>query len=757
MKASAPKDAIERLNRLKQAIEHRRYNYHVLDKQEISEEALDSLKHELTEIEAKYPELVTPDSPSQRVGGKPLPEFRKVRHIVPQWSFNDAFSPEEIREFDERVKRFLVQAGVSDPKPTYTCEHKIDGLKVVLNYENGVLKQAATRGDGTTGEDVTENVKTIESIPLKLGLDSTPSSVRRSPPLGKLADDLSPPATVVLSSIIVEGEIWMAKSTLEKLNKERKKKNLPPFANPRNLAAGSIRQLDPKLVAERHLDSFIYDLALLSIPAKAAPEGTFSERALAARGDSAREENVPSGAAFEGHTIPQTQHEELEYLRELGFKVNKHYRHCKDIEEVIRYWQEWSPSRQKGATADRRQKDIDYWFDGIVVKVDEREYQEVLGYTGKAPRWGIAFKFPGEEVTTILEDIVFQVGRMGTITPVAVLKPVSIGGSTVSRATLHNEDEIRRLDVRIGDTVILKKAGDVIPDIVGVLKELRTEKSKPFIWPSHVPACGGDGLIERIPGQAAWRCANKESFEQAKRKLYYFTSKHCFDIDGLGPKIIDLLLEHQLIATADDIFTLKKGDLLNLPRFAEKSADNLIVGVEKAKKIILPRFLASLSIPQVGEETAYDVARHYISKQAKANTEPADALKMITKASKEEFESIYGVGPVVAESLASWFKVSDNKKLVNNLLKHVILIREELSGNKPLEGKSFVFTGSMPTLERETAQSLVRQNGGDVSSSVSKKTSYVVAGEEAGSKLDKARELGVKIISEKEFLKMVGK
>jgi DNA ligase (NAD+) len=671
MKTGAPKDVVERLSKLKEAIEKYRYEYHVLDKASISEEALDSLKHELVEIETQYPELVTPDSPSQRVAGKPLPQFTKVRHEVPQWSFNDAFSPEEMQEFDARVKRFMTQQGISNPKPTYTCEHKIDGLKVVLTYEKGALKQAATRGDGTVGEDVTDNVRTIESVPLAL----------RKP-----------------VDIIVEGEVWMAKSTLERLNKEQEKKGLPPFANPRNLAAGSIRQLDPKMTAARKLDVFIYDVARYS-------------------------------------DFPATQREELEFLKSLGFKVNKNYKHCKDMDEVIAYWREWQDKMPKQ----------DYWADGVVVKTDEREYQELLGYTGKAPRWGIAFKFPAQQVTTVLEEITFQVGRTGVVTPVANLRPVAIGGSTVSRATLHNEDEIKRLDVRIGDTVILQKAGDVIPDIVSVVKELRPKDSKPFKWPSHVAACGGDGAIERVPGEAAWRCVSRDSFDQVSRRFHYFASKHCFDIDGMGPKILDALLEVGLISSFPDIFKIKKGDLLNLERFAEKSAENLIASIEKARKVTLPRFLASLSIPQVGEETAYDVAKHF------------KAIDKIMDASKEEFESIYGVGEVVAQSLADWFKDKENKRLVKDLLKQVEIIRDPAvsGGSKKLEGKTFVFTGTLPTLERESAQKMVRDNGGDVSSSVSKKTSYVVTGDAAGSKLDKARDLGVKIIGEEEFLKMI--
>ena len=661
------KEAKERLKKLKEAIEKYRYEYHVLDKSSISPEALDSLKHELVEIEAKYPELITPDSPSQRVAGKPLPEFKKIIHKVPQWSFNDAFSPEEMRDFDMRVKKFLLQEKIKNPNPTYTAEHKIDGLKIVLEYEKGLLKNAVTRGDGKVGEDVTENIKTIESIPVRL---------------------LKP------VDIIVEGEVWMSKSQLKSLNEERKKRGEELFANPRNIAAGSIRQLDPRIAAERKLRSFIYDVALYK-------------------------NNLP------------TQKSELEFLKELGFKVNKYYKHCKDIDEIIKYWEEWKVKMQNE----------DYLADGVVVKVDEKEYQELLGYTGKAPRFGIAFKFPAEQVTTILEGIVFQVGRTGVVTPVAHLRPVVVAGSTVSRATLHNEDEIKRLDVRIGDTVILQKAGDVIPDIISVVKELRPKNSKPFIFPTHVPACGGDGRIERISGQVAWKCVVADSFEQQKRKFYYFTSKKCFDIDGMGPKIIDLLFDNKLIGTYDDIFTLKKGDLIDLPRLGEKSVDNLLKSIEKSKKITLPRFLLSLSIPQVGEETAFDIATHL------------ESIEKIQNVKYEELESIYGVGPVVARSVVDWFSKKDNIKLVKNLLNHVEI--ENIKIAHKLANKSFVFTGTLPTLERDVAQEMVRKAGGEVSSAVSKNTHYVVAGENAGSKLDKARELGVEIINEEEFIKMV--
>ncbi len=670
-KEGIPKAVIERLAKLKKTIEEFRYAYHVLNESPISEEALDSLKRELVEIETKYPELIMPDSPSQRVAGEPLKEFKKAPHKIPQWSLNDAFTEEDIKNFNERVKRFLKDKGVTKA-PTYTCELKIDGLKVVLEYEKGLLKTAATRGDGVVGEDVTMNVRTIQSVPIRL-LESV--------------------------SCIVEGEVWMGKKQLVLLNKEQKKKGLEPYANPRNLAAGTIRQLDPKMVEERGLDSFIYDLA-----------------------------------QYEG-AMPESQEKELHFLKKLGFKVNPYFAPCKNVEEIISFWKKWEKGKEKE----------DYWIDGVVVKVNESEFQEVLGYTGKAPRWAIAFKFPAEQVTTVVEDIVLQVGRTGVLTPVAHLRPVSVAGSTVSRATLHNEDEIKRLDVRVGDTVVLQKAGDVIPDIVKVVTEMRTGKEKAYKWPTHVAECGDGGKIERIPGQAAWRCVNKNSFAQQKRKFYHFVSKKAYDIEHVGPKNIDMLLEHGLIADFADIFTLKRGDLLALPRMAEKSVDNMLSSVEKARKIAFARFIISLSIPQVGEETANDLADHF------------GKLSKLREANFETLQSIYGVGDVVAKSIVEWFTEKHNQKLVERLLEQVKIISPEKKdvGLLPLTGKTFVLTGTLTSLDRDEAGAKIRALGGDVSSSVSKNTSYVVAGESAGSKYDKAIELGVPVLSESEFLKMI--
>ena len=448
--------------------------------------------------------------------------------------------------------------------------------------------------------------------------------------------------------------------------------------------------------------------------------------------------------------MPQTQAEELELLKDLGFKTNPFFKLCQTDEEVVEFWKKWQKAKDKE----------DYWIDGVVVKVNEKKYQEILGFTGKAPRFAIAFKFPAEQVTTVVEDIVLQIGRTGVLTPVAHLRPVSVAGSTVSRATLHNEDEIKRLDVRIGDTVILQKAGDVIPDIVKVLTEMRTGKERAFTWPDKVLECGGDGSIERIPGQAAWRCVAKNSFAQQKRKFHHFVSKKAFEIDHMGPKVVDQLLDSQLITHFQDIFTLKRGDLLNLERFAEKSVDNLLSSIEKSKKISLPKFLVSLSIPLVGEETAVLLAQNFqFSKPT-----PQSALRFLDvgvsnlqKTTKEELEKIDGIGPKVAEEIDNWFKDKNNQNLLKQLGEAGIRIESQKleAKSQKLLGKTFVLTGTMETLSREDAKEKIRKLGGEISSSVSSKTDFVVAGAEPGSKFHKAQELGVKILNEEEFLSLI--
>ncbi len=665
-------DTRDRLFKLRELINYHRHLYHVEDREEISEQALDSLKKELADIETRYPMLVTEDSPSQRVAGKVADGFSKVTHKVSQWSFGDAFSAEDMYEFDVRVKRMLKQAG-STTVPTYSTELKIDGLKVILEYKAGILVQAATRGDGKVGEDVTSNVRTIESVPLKLT---------------KPVD------------IIVEGEIYISKVQFDKINKIQKKSEQPEYANPRNLAAGTLRQLDPAVVAKRKLSVFIYDIA----------QG----------GDA------------------QTQIAELEELNTLGFKVNRGYAHFDKMDDVLAYWQKWQ----------KKKDDEDYWIDGVVVKVNEVELQEVLGYTGKAPRFAIALKFPAEQVTTVVEDIVLQVGRTGVLTPVAHLRPVLVAGSVVSRATLHNEDEIRRLGIRVGDTVILQKSGDIIPDIIEVLTDLRPKDSRLYKWPTKVTACGGGGCIERIEGQAAWRCVSKDSFYQLVRKIEYFTSKKCFDIDGCGPKVVEQLVKADLVQSFDDIFTLQKGDLLELEGFAELSAVNLLKAIVDAQEVTLARLLTSLSIPQVGEETAIDLAHSF------------STLQELQAASTEDLEQIDGIGEVVAESIVNYFADTQNKEMLKRLLTHISIFKSQTIKSQQsdtlLQGKSVVVTGTLERMSREGAKQLIRDNGGKVASSVSSKTSMVLAGANAGSKLDKARDLGVKVVNEQEFVKMLG-
>ena len=582
-----------------------------------------------------------------------------------QWSFNDAFSEQDIADFDARVSRLLQGAPFS-----YTTELKIDGLKIVLTYEKGLLKTAATRGDGTVGEDVTHNVRTIRSVPLVL-----------ERPV----------------DIVVEGEVWMSGSTLERINKEQKKLGKPLFMNPRNAAAGTIRQLDPKVAAARKLDSFIYDIARSA------------------------------------EAVPATQYEELQYLRALGFKVNPHFARVQSVKEIVSYWKGWQT----------KSKQQDYWIDGVVVKLNERALQERLGYTGKAPRFATAFKFPAEQVTTVVERIELQVGRTGVLTPVAHLRPVLVAGSTVSRATLHNEDEIKRLDVRLGDTVVLQKAGDVIPDIVRVLTELRPAGSKPYRWPAKVAECGGDGAIERVPGEAAWRCVDKSSFAVVRRKLRYFASRSALNIEGLGESTVDALLERGLVAHVDDFFTLREGDILELEGFAEVSAKKLIASIQKAAQSVpLSRLLTGLSLPHVGEETAILLAQNF------------KTIDELAGAEVEKLEAINGIGPVVAKCIVDWFGDKENKVVLKRLKKLLNIVSEKSSTKKSLllAGKTFVLTGGMQTMSRDEAKERLRKLGASVSSSVSKNTDYVVAGSDAGSKLDKARELGVNILTEQQFL-----
>jgi len=660
------KQAKERIEKLRKEIWKHSYKYHVLDRPDISDAAFDALKNELEELEYKFPDLITLDSPTQRVSGKPLDKFQKFHHATPMLSFNDAFSKQEMLDWQNRNGKIVKDYD----KNGYYCELKIDGLAIELVYENGILKTGATRGDGVIGEDVTQNLRTIASIPLKL--------------FGEFPKQL-----------IVRGEVYLKTKEFERLNGELEKKGEKIYANPRNLAAGSIRQLNPKITANRHLDSFAY--ALIT-------------------------------------DLGQKKHEdEHKILRELGFKINLHNKFCKDLNEVEKFRNYWERERGK----------LDYEIDGIVVITSDNSAFRKLGAIGKAPRGAIAYKFSAKEAITIIEDVVWQVGRTGVLTPVAILKPVQIGGATITHATLHNFDEIKRLEVKIGDTVIVGRAGDVIPDIIKPLKDMRIGKEKEIKVPYLCPVCGSK--VVKIGKEVAYKCSDKNCGAIIRERIYHFVSKKAFDIVGVGPKIADRLLDEGLIKDAADLFFLKEEDIKYLERFAEKSASNIIKSIQSRKEIKLERFLFGLGIPQIGEETAIDLAKNYCS------------LKKIEESSLEELQKIQDIGPKVAESIYQWFREKKSLEFLHKLQKAGITILNPKSEirNSKLKGKIFVLTGELETMTRDEAKEKIRALGGDVSGSVSKNTSFVIAGSEPGSKFNEAEKLGVKIISEKEFLKLI--
>jgi len=663
----------KRLLKLRELVTYHQKRYHEDDAPEITDAAYDSLVAELATYEEKYEGKKS--GVTEAVGGRPSNAFAKVTHKVRQWSFDNLFDEGELLDWLQRVERLLKEEDVVE-KLAYVAEHKIDGLKLVLTYKKGELVQAVTRGNGRIGEDVTHTAVTIKTLPQKL----------------KKSVDL-----------ICVGEVWLPKQEWARLNKAREEQGEAVFANPRNAAAGTLRQLDPAVAAARALAFHAYDV------------DDFASLNTELR-------------------TPTSQWEELKLLKDLGLPTNPYAILCKDTAAIKKYYDKWLQGRH----------DLPYEVDGVVLKVNSVKAQKLLGYTAKAPRFGMAYKFPAEQATTVVEAIELQVGRTGVVTPVAHLRAVRVSGSTVTRATLHNADEIERLDVRVGDTIVLEKAGDVIPKVVSVLKDLRPDNTKPYRFPKTVAACGGDGRIERRPGEVAYRCVATVSPFLSKQKLQYFVGKHAFNIDGFGKKSVELFYDEGLIKTYVDIFTLTYDELIALEGFQEKSVNKLLAEIAKARTISLDRLLVSLSLPQVGTETAYLLAQHFAS------------LDDLEKASEAELAAIYGIGEVVAKEIKNWFADKQNQAELKELMKHLQVTPLKIeSGSQDLAGATFVLTGTLSQLTRDEAKALVRRSGGKVASSVSSKTDYVVVGDAPGSKVEEAKRLGVKLLDEVEFLRLV--
>lgn len=687
-----------RIEKLKEKIKDLNYKYFVLDQSEFSESVRDSLKRELINLENKFPELITEDSPSQRVGSTLSGRFKKIKHKTPKKSLSDVFSEEEIREWYKKISKLVTG------KIEFVCELKIDGLNITIHYEKGIFKRAVTRGDGKLGEEVTHTVKTIESIPLELNENV----------------DLE-----------ASGEVFMPKKSFEALE---------GFANPRNAAAGTVRQLDPNVAAGRKLDMFFYQV------------------------DSKTQTKLESQEAV------------LKRLKDLGLKVCDKYKKLSSIDELINFCKSWHIKRNK----------LPYEIDGIVIKVNDLRQQDEMGMTAKSPRYAVAYKFPAKQATSRIKDIILQVGRTGAITPVAIMEPTLVAGTTVSRATLHNEDEIKRKDVRIGDTVIIQKAGDIIPEVIEVLKDLRSGNEKIYEFPDNCPAC--DKKISRKEGQSAYRCTNSKCPAIKQASLKHFISKKGFNIDGVGTKVANQLMESGLLKDPADIFNLKRDDLMGLDLFKDKRSDKVLVNIEKSKNIALDKFIFAMGIRHLGEEGSHDFSKYILKHICRSkklikrkekespqnqlfeveesqeleidnehNFSILDLIETTKKIGLEEIKNIDGVGEVVGESIFEWFTDEENEKFLEKLYSFGIDLNiDNLKTEGKLNGQSFVLTGSLESMTRDQAKDLIRKNGGKVQSAITKETNFLVSGEKSGSKLKKAQELGVKIISENEFKKTIG-
>lgn len=667
------RELIERIEKLRQAIRHHNYRYYILNDPEVTDAEYDRLMRQLEELEQAHPELITPDSPTQRVGAEPLDEFETVAHTIPMLSLSNALNQDEVRDFDKRMKRFLNTTQDIE----YVAELKFDGVAVELVYESRNLLIGSTRGDGFVGENITQNLRTIRAIPLIL----------------HRGDGLPPP-----ERIEVRGEVIMHNAAFKKLNAEREKNGEPAFANPRNAAAGSLRQLDSRITATRPLDIFFYGIGEVR------------------------------GVTFTSHW------EILQSLHQWGLKTNPHRLLCQHIEKAVEFYQEMEQKRDT----------FPYEIDGVVLKVNRLGLQERLGTIARSPRWALACKFKPRQESTRVMDIIIQVGRTGALTPVAVLEPVSVSGVTISRATLHNEDELRRKDVRIGDTVIVERAGDVIPEVVKVITSKRNGTQKKFHFPDRCPVCGAK--VVRLEGEAVHRCVGLTCPAKLKELIKHFASKRAMDIDGLGDKIVAQMVDEGLVKDPADLYTLRLKQLEALERLAEKSGQNILDAINQSKRRGLARLVFALGIRHVGEHLAQVLAEHYPS------------IERLGKANEEELMNIPEIGPQVAASIVSFFKEKNNLRVIERLRAAGVKMEEKVrkvAAPSRITGKSFVFTGELQHFTRDEAERLVESLGGRASSSVSKKTDFVVVGESPGSKLDKARELGVKVITEEEFRKLV--
>ncbi|MBF0751416.1 MULTISPECIES: NAD-dependent DNA ligase LigA [unclassified Pasteurella] len=666
-------DIQTQLQILRKTLRQYEYEYHVLDNPSVPDSEYDRLFHQLKALELEHPEFVTSDSPTQRVGAKPLSGFSQIRHEIPMLSLDNAFSDEEFNAFVKRIEDRLTVL----PNPlTFCCEPKLDGLAVSILYVNGVLTQAATRGDGTTGEDITVNIRTIRNIPLQLLMDNPPTRLE------------------------IRGEVFMPHTGFERLNEQALAHGEKTFANPRNAAAGSLRQLDPKITSKRPLVLNAYSVGIA-----------------------------------EGVDLPATHYERLQWLKSIGIPVNPEIRLCHDVEEVLAFYHAMQNKR----------RNLGYDIDGTVLKINDIALQNELGFISKAPRWAIAYKFPAQEELTILKDVEFQVGRTGAITPVAKLEPVFVAGVTVSNATLHNGDEIARLDIAIGDTVVVRRAGDVIPQIIGVLRERRPENAKAIIFPTHCPVC--DSQIIRIEGEAVARCTGGLFCEaQRKEALKHFVSRKAMDIDGVGGKLIEQLVDRELIHTPADLFKLELTTLTRLERMGKKSAENALNSLERAKHTTLARFIFALGMREVGEATALNLANHF------------KTLEALQHADFEQLQQVPDVGDVVANRILAFWREPHNVEVVNDLLAqgvHWDTVEIKEVQDNPFKGKTIVLTGTLTQMGRNEAKALLQEMGAKVSGSVSAKTDFVIAGEAAGSKLTKAQELGVEVLSEEAFLAQI--